>query len=170
MDDVFAVFDNHDQATRFLEFLNSKHENIKFTMEKSENGILNFLDVKVNNNDLFLTSVYHKPTFTGLLMNFRSFVPVDYKKRLVLTLTDRIYKINNTWNGFHNDIKTLGHYLSRNLFPKRFFETNIKKFLNHKFSDNKKEEEIRSEIRYFRLPYIGRKSAEVKIRVMKLFK
>ena len=170
VDDVFAVFDDEGQATRFLEFLNGKHGNIKFTMEKSENGVLNFLDVKVSNNDLFLTSVYHKPTFTGLLTNFRSFVPVDYKKRLVLTLTDRIYKINNTWNGFHNDIKTLGHYLSRNLFPKQFFERNVKKYLNHKFSGDKKDKEKTSERRYFRLPYLGKKSAIAKIRIMRLFK
>ena len=98
MDDVFAVFMNQDQAARFLTFLNGKHPNIKFTMEMSDRGVLNFLDVKVDNNDLFRTSVYHKPTFTGLMTNFRSFVPADYKKRLVLTLMDRTFKINNIGN------------------------------------------------------------------------
>ena len=74
---------------------------------------------KVSNNDFFFKSVDHEPAFTGVLTNFRNIVPDGYKKRLVLTLTDGIYKINNTWNGFHNNIKSLDlYYLSRNLFPK----------------------------------------------------
>ena len=64
VDDIFAVFENRDQALGFLEYINSKHVNIKFTIEENNKGILNFLDVVVNNNDVLTTSVYHKPTFT----------------------------------------------------------------------------------------------------------
>ena len=126
VDDIFAVFENQTQASNFLVYLNSKHPNIKFTKEENQNGVLNFLDVKVNNRNKIITSVYHKPTFTGLLTNFRSFVPTEYKTRLIKTLTDRAFKINNTWIGLDSDFKKLGHYLMRNLYPQRFIERNLK--------------------------------------------
>ena len=75
VDDIFAVFENRDEALGFLEYINSKHVNIKFTIEENNQGLL---------------------TFTGLLTNFRSFVPSDYKIKLIRTLIDRIFKINNT--------------------------------------------------------------------------
>ena len=33
VDDIFAVFDNPDHCTKFLDLLNSQHNDIKFTVE-----------------------------------------------------------------------------------------------------------------------------------------
>ena len=92
VDDIFAVFENQNEASEFLLYLNCKHGNIKFTMEVNVDGILNFLDVKIENKNSIKTSVFHKPTFTGLMTNFRSFVPYEFKTKLVHTLVDRIFK------------------------------------------------------------------------------
>ena len=47
--------------------MNSRHPNMKFTSELEENDILPFLDIKVIRlNDMFVTSVYRKPTFSGV--------------------------------------------------------------------------------------------------------
>ena len=88
-------------------------------MEKEENRKLPFLDVLIDNNNPrgLITSVFHKSTYTGLLTNFLSFAPFSYKTGLVRTLEDRAFKINNTWVGFHNNIKELTITLARNLFP-----------------------------------------------------
>ena len=51
----------------------------------------------------FLTIVYRKKTFTGLLTNYFSFTSYSYKVGLIRTLVDRAYKINNTR-------ATRGHY------------------------------------------------------------
>ena len=80
VDDIFAVFDKKEEALKFLDYLNSRHPNIKFTKEENINGVLPFLDVSISNLNGFKTSVYHKSTYTGLLTNFKSFVPFDYKK------------------------------------------------------------------------------------------
>jgi len=74
-------------------------------MEREENHKLPFLDVLLDNhsNQGIITSVIHKKTHTGLLTNYYSFVPFSYKLGLVRTLVDRIFKINNTWVGFHLD-------------------------------------------------------------------
>ena len=45
VDDTFSLFDSRDTASRFLDFLNSRHPNIKFTMELEENREIPFLDV-----------------------------------------------------------------------------------------------------------------------------
>ena len=46
-------------------------------------------------------------TFKGLLTNYSSFASLPYKLGLVRTLVDRVYKINNTWLGFHEGMKKL---------------------------------------------------------------
>ena len=37
----------------------------------------------------FSTTVYRKPTFTGLFTNFESFIPITYKRDLINTLLFR---------------------------------------------------------------------------------
>ena len=81
----------------------------KFTMETEEKGQLPFLDVlsvsKQSASDhqgSFITSVYRKKTYTGLLTNYFSFTPFKYKSGLIKALIDRAYKINNISQGFHN--------------------------------------------------------------------
>ena len=82
-------------------------------METEERGQLPFLDVLLSKQSVsdrqgsFITSVYRKKTYTGLLTNYFSFTPFKYKLGLIKTLIDRGYKINNTTRGFHNDIKNL---------------------------------------------------------------
>ena len=89
---------------QFFHYLNSRHINIRFTMEKESENRLPFLDVLIDNNQVpVLTTVFRKPTFTGLLLNFTSFTSYSYKLGLIRTLIDRAYKINSTWLGFHQE-------------------------------------------------------------------
>ena len=172
VDDIFAVFENKDDAFSFLEYINKKHVNLKFTKEESNNGKLDFLDVTINTNNELVTSVYHKPTFTGLLTNFRSFVPLDYKIKLITTLVDRAYKINNTWKGFDVDVKKIFNYLSRNLFPQRVIERNLKKYLDKKITGGNKDVKDNNILRskqYMKLPYIGQYSIDTKKKLIKLY-
>ena len=174
VDDIFAIFANEDEASKFFDFLNTRHPNIKFTKEYNENGVLPFLDISISNVSSFSTSVYHKPTFTGVLLNFKSFAPFEYKTRLINTLLDRIYKINSSWKGFDLDVKKLSSYLLRNLYPKRLIDKYIKRFLDKKLavstqSDNTKNKDEK-EIRYIKLPYIGEFSKTVKTKIDKLIK
>ena len=75
VDDIPAVFDKEQDSLNFLNFLNKRHPNIKFTIEKQINQSIAFLDVfisGINNRNLTLQT-YHKSTYTGLLLNFKSF-------------------------------------------------------------------------------------------------
>ena len=65
VDDIFAALHNKEQALEFYEYFNQQHPNIKFTKEENVNFKLPFLDVMVENSEQLVTTVYHKPTFTG---------------------------------------------------------------------------------------------------------
>ena len=47
VDDSFLLFNSDQHIQQFLEYLNNKHESIKFTVELSKNNILPFLDIKI---------------------------------------------------------------------------------------------------------------------------
>ena len=75
VDDMFAQFRSPHDPEKFNEYLNTKHANIKVSSEKEINGSLPFLDVLISRNKKgFITTVYHKPTFSGVYCNFNSFI------------------------------------------------------------------------------------------------
>ena len=87
VDDIFLMFENKDHVKIFLRYLNSRHPNITFTCEEEENNTLSFLDISILRNDNKLeTSVFRKPTFSGVYTNFHSFLPTEYKRGLLHTL------------------------------------------------------------------------------------
>ena len=75
VDDVRAAFDNEQDSLNFLDFLNKRHTNIKFTIEKRIKHSIAFLDVFISgiNNQNLTFQTYHKSTYIDLLLNFKSF-------------------------------------------------------------------------------------------------
>ena len=80
VDDTFCLFNSDRDTTIFFDYINSRHPNIKFTMEKQVNHKLPFLDILIDNHDpnSSLTRVYRKKTFTGLLTNYFSFTSYSH--------------------------------------------------------------------------------------------
>ena len=117
VNDIFSVFNSHDEANPFFSYNNSRHPNVKFTMEIEVNKVIPFLDVLIDNcNNILNATTYHKSTYSGLLLNFDSFTSPFYKKSLIKCLIDRPYKINNIWASFHNDVTKIKETLKRNSF------------------------------------------------------
>ena len=70
VDDIFCLFKCETDAEHFLNFLNRQHPNIKFTIENKKGNQLPFLDIlNDSSSNKLVTSVYRKPTYTGLLTN-----------------------------------------------------------------------------------------------------
>ena len=69
VDDILASFDNEQDSLIFLNFLNNRHPNIKFTMEKQINHSIAFVNVFISgiNNQNVKLQTYHELTYTGLL-------------------------------------------------------------------------------------------------------
>ena len=107
------VDDKEQDSLNFLNFLNKKHPNIKFTIEKQINHSIAFLDVLISgiNNQNLTLQTYHKSTYTGLLLNFKSFTSFSYKISLIKCLIDRSFKIcNNCNNSFQVSIIKISHF------------------------------------------------------------
>ena len=171
VNDIFSVFNNSFEAREFFNYINTRHPNIKFTMENEVNKIIPFLDVLIDNSqNTFKTSTYHKSTYSGLLLNYTSFTSRFYKIGLIKCLIDRTYKINNTWPGYHDDVSKIKDALKRNCYPPFVLDKIIKAYINKiHYSNNKVSSEI-NKLRYFKLPYIGKYSEQVQKKITKLCK
>ena len=74
VDDIFALFTSPKHLEAFHNFLNSRHANISFTIEREKQSRMSFLDIAVIREDkTFTTSVYRKPTFSAVYTHFDSF-------------------------------------------------------------------------------------------------
>ena len=102
VDDILAAFEKEQDSLNFLNSLNNKHPNIKFMLEKQVNDSIAFLDVfisGIDNHNLTLQT-YHKSTYLGLLLNFKSFTWFSYKTSLIKCLIDRLFIFFQT-NVYH---------------------------------------------------------------------
>ena len=119
VDDILPAFDNEQDSLNFLNLLNNRHPNIKFTIEKQINHSIAFLDVFISgiNNQNLTLQTYHKSTYTGLLLNFKSFTSFSYKTSLIKRLIDRLFRICSNWNSFHNDRENIEFNRIKNAYP-----------------------------------------------------
>ena len=73
VDVIFVMFRYRDHVKKFVDYMNTKHPNIRFTFEIEDQNSFSFLDMKIIRNTekkAFETSVYRKSTFTGVFTNF----------------------------------------------------------------------------------------------------
>ena len=95
---------------------------MSFTIETEKNNKISFLDVNVIREQVkFVTSVYQKPTFSGLYTHFDSFLPDTYKIGMIYSLVNRccwICSSCSTIDTFKRD--TSKKWLSRKLCRKMF--------------------------------------------------
>ena len=134
VDDLFIVFKSCDHILPFLNYLNSKHTNITFTYEVEKDKCLPFLDVNILfSNGKFSTTVYRKPTLTGLFTNFESFIPITYKQGLINTLLFRYFNISSSYAIFHAEIEKFRQIMTKNGYPESFFDKVVRSFLNKNF-------------------------------------
>ena len=64
VDDILAAFEKEKDSLNFLNFLNKKYPNIKFTIEKQVNKYIAFLDVfisGIDNQNLIFKRITNRP-------------------------------------------------------------------------------------------------------------
>ena len=86
VDDILAPFEKEQDSLKFLNILNNKHPNIKFTLEKQVNHSITSLDVfisGIDNQNFTLKNITNRP------------------------IRDKSFKICNNWNSFHKVIEAL---------------------------------------------------------------
>ena len=113
---------------------------------------------------------HHKSTYKGPLLNFESFTSFSYKIILIKCLIDRSFKICSIWNSFHNNIESIKLNLIKNVYPPFLIDKVVKKYLDYKFSNNQNQLKDKSDVQYFKLPYMGNLSHHIKNKLSKLCK
>ena len=169
VDDTFLVFREQSHVLLFLNYLNNKHPNIKFTSETEKDHSIAFLDIAIMNTECgFKTNVYRKPTFTGLSTKFSSFIPLKYKRNLVTTLAYRAFNICSNYDNLHRELNYLRNFLFNNGFPRNFLDVWIGKTLNKLLNPPKKHVTVERRTIYFSIPYMGPHSFQIKNKLNRL--
>ena len=135
------------------------------------NNCFNFLDVKVIREDnIFTTSVYRKPAFSGVYTHFDSHMPLNYKFSLVSTIFSRSFTICFDMPKFHQEICKIKGIFIKNGYSERFLDKCVKTFLNKVFIPKRIIQPAEKKQVTIVLPYMGIISTELKVKLHKTFK
>ena len=163
VDAVFLLFFSELWVTKYLNCMNPKHWNIKFTVEHEENNSLSFVNIKtLRDSEKLHTSVYSKPAFTGVLTNFESFLPILYKYNFVSTLSHRDCMICFSYRTLHFEILKLKQIFRSNGYPENFVDRCIKMYLAKVFIKHPHIFIMPKKELVCVLPFLAKKSLEMK--------
>ena len=166
VDDTFVLFNDKSHAQLFLDYINSKHNNIKFTMECEVNNSISFLDASIKRVDnKFDISVHRKPTFSGLGTSFFSFCSIRFKINSIHSLLHRAYNISSDYLNLHNEFQFLISFFNKNGFSINLIRNNISKFLKSKYICNNNtntNNDHNLQQLYFSFPFFGSQSEKLK--------
>ena len=133
VDDTLTTMKDEVSAYSFLHALNDLHPSISFTMELSTENTLPFLGMVLRKDGQNITtSVYVKPTNTGLLLHYNSHVDNRYKKSLIITMLDRAFKLSSNCSLFHEECSRLKTLFLQLAYPEHLFHSMISNFITSK--------------------------------------
>jgi len=150
-----------DQLLNILETFNSFHKRLQFTLEKSSDNRINFLDVTIIlDNQMILFDNYEKPTSTGRYINYHSQHPLAQKKSIICGLIDRIVLLSHPKFQEKNLTKAINTLLN-NCYPLPFIFDTINRRLKTLWNRMIVEKGInadqnlqKKQKNYFTIPYV----------------
>ena len=175
VDDAFAIFrpNSQDKIDIFLNFLNSLHNNIKFTKEIEHNNSISFLDLKftqTNNNIKF--SIFRKPSTTSNAIPYNSFCDFKTKFAFFHSMFNRLFSVPLAKEDFDNELSNIFFIAQSNKFPKSKI---LQLFHRTKNKFSKKDITALTDIKtieptkYYSIPFLGKPSFELKTLFKKQF-
>ena len=105
-------------------------------MELVTNYKLPFLSMNIVKSGTKLeTSIYKKPTNTGLLLHFDSHVDQHYKKGLLKTMLNTAYRLSLKWKLFTEECEALKLTFSNLHYPSKLIDATINQFITNIVAD-----------------------------------
>ena len=105
---------------------------MSFSMETERKNKFFFLDIEViRKQSIFSTTIYRKPTFSGVYSNFESFLLPVYKFGLVYTLVYGCFCICSDRKKFHAEFTFLKKIFRKNGYPENFIDKCFKRCLDN---------------------------------------
>ena len=171
VDFIFVLFSSKEHLQRFVDYMNKQHKCLKFTSEAENDNSFSFLDIKITrHNQQFKTSVYRKPTFSGVFTHYESYVDQTYKKSLIDTLLFRCFSICSDYTSFHLEVENLRKILKKNSYPSGIIEQSIRSLLNKLHVPKKVIPTVLRKERFIVLSYLGTLSSNLKQKLRTGFK
>ncbi|CAF4942844.1 unnamed protein product, partial [Rotaria socialis] len=177
VDDTFVFINPNANVNDILSVLNFFHPPMKFTYKVEKDNELEFLEVKViriPERHTLETTIYRKPTFTGLITNWNSYVPIEYKKSSITSMTDRALRICSTYQLLSTEFNEIRKIAKLNDYPTSMVDTLIgikfSKYRNKQQSNEPttKNSNDNRQIIYVEIPYIKTTTSELKKRTQHL--
>ena len=79
VDDIFVLFSSKEHVQPFEDYMNKHHRCIKFISKTEQNDTFSFLDINIiHQSNQFKTSLYRKPTFSGVFTHYESYIDKSY--------------------------------------------------------------------------------------------
>ena len=162
IDDSYALFNNKKDCFKFLDILNSQHNDIKFTIEQSTKAnTLSFFDVEVKLlNDGYETNVWRKSTNTGLLLNFNAMCPKIWKSGLIMCFLRRAKSICSNYKLYLKEVQKLRLIFNNNGYSNWFIDNTLKKFEEQSAAKNNSQKTKKDFSFTLGLPYFGNSSRQ----------
>ena len=128
IDDIFIVWtEGEEKLRKFIDYLNSAHETIKFTYKWSKHEI-DFLDVKVlNESGMLETDVFIKPTDSHQYLHSSSCHPGACKRSIPFAQAMRLRRICSKSAYFEKRAGELVRFLMERGYRKAYVEGQIDK-------------------------------------------
>ena len=105
---------------------------MSFSMETERQNKFSFPDIEVFcKQGKFTTTIYRKPTFSGVYSNLQSFLPSVYKFGKAYTLVYRCFHICLDWTKFYTELTFLKRIFRINGYPENFINKCFKYFLHN---------------------------------------
>lgn len=170
VDDIFVLFKSPEHLGQFKNYFNTCHLHMKFTSEDERDDQMPFLDfLFMRKEGKFTSSVYRKPTFTGIYTNFHSFTPQSYKQGLIYTLLHRIVSICCNYETILIEIGKLRTILMMNNYPNNIIDKCIYIFFNKLNIVKDVVHTVEKKKLMLLLPFLGTYSLATKKKLEKLF-
>ncbi|CAF1451867.1 unnamed protein product [Adineta steineri] len=142
VDDTFIITKKDANEKKIQAILNSFDEAVQFTYEpasKIDHSIC-FLDVKItpqskktHSLSWFETNIYRKDTFTGSILKYSSFVPLEYKQNAISSMVYRATQLCSNYYLMNEELETVMEIATANDYPTTFVNNIIGKTLNRYF-------------------------------------
>ena len=139
VDDTLVLAKVED-IDNILKQFNSFDKSIQFTIDRFEDGIIHFLDIKINS---FETDLYYKTTHTGQYCDFSSQTPWKLKISWIKALHDHATKICSSNKLLNDQINRIRTCISWNSYPRYVRNSIIKRLQQKKTAVQKDDESVK---------------------------
>ncbi|CAF1407553.1 unnamed protein product [Rotaria sp. Silwood1] len=145
--------------------------------------------ISTNNNTQissksFATTIYRKPTYTGLIIKWSSFVPHTYKVSTISSMVYRAIRICSSYDLMHEQFEFIEFIGIENGYPEGFIKAQIRKTLGRYFdkingtqiyksknkTNNDKDNSIKREQVFIDIPFFGKQTEILGKRIINLAK